>query len=261
MATPIAHKGVVAGSKVVAMTMVDVLTKPELRRQAKELADEATLNRAHETLAAYLNVAMKNLGENGSNSWVEDIMLVARRFTRAVNATLREVLSLPTTIDSFLEDWPNLHEYVKKNYDMDTSSLFTLIDPIVLEAAVQIDINGHQDKSMSAEDRAMLPYEADEVLFSKEVVGVKLNATLADLQLPLAVGGRAWITVAQEDSNIDHVPCLFRLFDSARAYFDQTKHKYLDLIVRLACGSTLRMTGNLDDDREYPQSAMVSILS
>lgn len=36
MATPIAHKGVVAGSKVVAMTMVDVLTKPELRSQAKD---------------------------------------------------------------------------------------------------------------------------------------------------------------------------------------------------------------------------------
>lgn len=36
MATPIAHKGVVAGSKVVAMTMVDVLTKPELRRRAKD---------------------------------------------------------------------------------------------------------------------------------------------------------------------------------------------------------------------------------
>ena len=248
--------------KVVKIYSPEVFANPKkVTQMVMELADEATLNRAHETLAAYLNVAMKNLGENGSNSWVEDIMLVARRFTRAVNATLREVLSLPTTIDSFLEDWPNLHEYVKKNYDMDTSSLFTLIDPIVLEAAVQIDINGHQDKSMSAEDRAMLPYEADEVLFSKEVVGVKLNATLADLQLPLAVGGRAWITVAQEDSNIDHVPCLFRLFDSARAYFDQTKHKYLDLIVRLACGSTLRMTGNLDDDREYPQSAMVSILS
>ncbi len=30
MATPIAHKGVVAGAKVVAMTMLDLLTKPEL---------------------------------------------------------------------------------------------------------------------------------------------------------------------------------------------------------------------------------------
>lgn len=36
MATPIAHKGVVAGSKVVAMTVLDVLTRPELRTQAKD---------------------------------------------------------------------------------------------------------------------------------------------------------------------------------------------------------------------------------
>ena len=30
MATPIAHKGVVAGAKVVGMTVIDLLTKPEL---------------------------------------------------------------------------------------------------------------------------------------------------------------------------------------------------------------------------------------
>ncbi len=35
MATPIAHKGIVAGAKVVAMTSYDLLTKPELRRAAK----------------------------------------------------------------------------------------------------------------------------------------------------------------------------------------------------------------------------------
>src|SRR5215469_11882366 len=35
MATPIAHKGVVAGSKVIAMTVVDLLTRPELVREAK----------------------------------------------------------------------------------------------------------------------------------------------------------------------------------------------------------------------------------
>jgi aminobenzoyl-glutamate utilization protein B len=35
MATPIAHKGVVAGAKVMAMTVLDLLTKPELRTQAK----------------------------------------------------------------------------------------------------------------------------------------------------------------------------------------------------------------------------------
>ena len=34
MATPIAHKGVTAGAKVVAMTMIDLLTKPELVDQA-----------------------------------------------------------------------------------------------------------------------------------------------------------------------------------------------------------------------------------
>lgn len=36
MATPIAHKGVVAGSKVIAMTTLDLLLKPELRAAAKD---------------------------------------------------------------------------------------------------------------------------------------------------------------------------------------------------------------------------------
>jgi len=36
MATPIAHKGVVAGAKVVAMTTLDLLTKPQLRKAARD---------------------------------------------------------------------------------------------------------------------------------------------------------------------------------------------------------------------------------
>ncbi len=36
MATPIAHKGVVAGAKVQAMTMIDLLTRPELVTQARD---------------------------------------------------------------------------------------------------------------------------------------------------------------------------------------------------------------------------------
>ena len=36
MATPIAHKGVVAGSKVVAMTVIDLLTRPNLRQAARD---------------------------------------------------------------------------------------------------------------------------------------------------------------------------------------------------------------------------------
>ena len=35
MATPIAHKGIIAGSKVVAMTMIDLLERPELVNEAK----------------------------------------------------------------------------------------------------------------------------------------------------------------------------------------------------------------------------------
>ena len=34
MTTPIAHKGVMAGAKVMAMTMIDLLTKPALVQQA-----------------------------------------------------------------------------------------------------------------------------------------------------------------------------------------------------------------------------------
>ena len=34
MATPIAHKGATAGAKVVAMTLIDLLTRPELIEQA-----------------------------------------------------------------------------------------------------------------------------------------------------------------------------------------------------------------------------------
>jgi len=36
MATPIAHKGVVAGAKAVALTTLDLLTKPELRKAARD---------------------------------------------------------------------------------------------------------------------------------------------------------------------------------------------------------------------------------
>jgi aminobenzoyl-glutamate utilization protein B len=36
MATPIAHKGVVAGAKVQAMTILDILTRPELVQHAWE---------------------------------------------------------------------------------------------------------------------------------------------------------------------------------------------------------------------------------
>ena len=39
MATPIAHKGVTAGSKVIAMTTLDLLLTPKLRQDAQEYFD------------------------------------------------------------------------------------------------------------------------------------------------------------------------------------------------------------------------------
>ncbi|WP_367182901.1 hypothetical protein [Sphingomonas bacterium] len=49
MATPIAHKGVVAGAKVVAMTTLDLLTRPKLRRAAKDyFAEVQTKNQKYQ---------------------------------------------------------------------------------------------------------------------------------------------------------------------------------------------------------------------
>jgi aminobenzoyl-glutamate utilization protein B len=45
MATPIAHKGVVAGSKVMAMTMVDLLMRPELIQSAKTYFTDVQLKK------------------------------------------------------------------------------------------------------------------------------------------------------------------------------------------------------------------------
>ncbi|WP_080054949.1 amidohydrolase [Spirosoma aerolatum] len=63
MATPIAHKGVVAGAKVEAMTLLDMLLKPELIQQTKTYyTDEQTKETKYESLisskeipAIYLN--------------------------------------------------------------------------------------------------------------------------------------------------------------------------------------------------------------
>jgi aminobenzoyl-glutamate utilization protein B len=50
MATPIAHKGVTAGAKVEAMTILDFLLKPELVQQAKEYFVEQTKEIKYEPL-------------------------------------------------------------------------------------------------------------------------------------------------------------------------------------------------------------------
>ncbi|MBA3640024.1 MAG: amidohydrolase [Acidobacteria bacterium] len=50
MATPIAHKGTTAGAKVQAMTVLDILLKPELVRMAGEYFKEQTKNQKYEPL-------------------------------------------------------------------------------------------------------------------------------------------------------------------------------------------------------------------
>ena len=51
MATPIAHKGVTAGAKVVAMTLIDLLTKPELVQQSwSYFRDVQTKDRKYQPL-------------------------------------------------------------------------------------------------------------------------------------------------------------------------------------------------------------------
>jgi aminobenzoyl-glutamate utilization protein B len=53
MATPIAHKGITAGAKVEAMTILDMLLKPELISQAKEYyVNEQTKNQKYTPLIA-----------------------------------------------------------------------------------------------------------------------------------------------------------------------------------------------------------------
>jgi aminobenzoyl-glutamate utilization protein B len=53
MATPIAHKGTTAGAKVLAMTMVDLLTRPELVQKSWEyFRNVQTKERKYETLLA-----------------------------------------------------------------------------------------------------------------------------------------------------------------------------------------------------------------
>jgi aminobenzoyl-glutamate utilization protein B len=49
MATPIAHKGVIAGAKVQAMTMLDILVHPELVDQAKDYFKEQTKEVKYQT--------------------------------------------------------------------------------------------------------------------------------------------------------------------------------------------------------------------
>ncbi|MCC7124097.1 MAG: peptidase dimerization domain-containing protein [Acidobacteria bacterium] len=66
MATPIAHKGTIAGAKVQAMTVIDLMTRPELVKSARDYFDNVQLKqrkytsflRAEDSPAIHLNKAI-----------------------------------------------------------------------------------------------------------------------------------------------------------------------------------------------------------
>ena len=68
MATPIAHKGVAAGARVQAMTIIDLLTKPEIVAQAKDyFKNEQSSKQQYKPMitredkpATYLNTEIMN---------------------------------------------------------------------------------------------------------------------------------------------------------------------------------------------------------
>ncbi len=70
MATPIAHKGATAGAKVLAMTMVDLVTKPELIRQSwSYFRDEQTKNTKYQPLISAGDMPAIWLNKKTMDEW------------------------------------------------------------------------------------------------------------------------------------------------------------------------------------------------
>src|SRR3546814_7468317 len=66
MATPIAHKGVIAGAKAVAFTVLDLLTTPQLISEAKAYFNNVQLKDQHyETLLSATEKPAKDRKNDG----------------------------------------------------------------------------------------------------------------------------------------------------------------------------------------------------
>jgi aminobenzoyl-glutamate utilization protein B len=100
MATPIAHKGVTAGAKVVAMTVLDLLTKPELVDQAwKYFRDVQTKDRKYQPLIS---------AEDKPAVWLN------KRIMDTYRPELRKYYYNPDKYDTYLEQlgikYPTIRE-------------------------------------------------------------------------------------------------------------------------------------------------------
>jgi aminobenzoyl-glutamate utilization protein B len=100
MATPIAHKGVVAGSKVVAMTTLDLLTQPKLRAAAKAyFTDVQTKN---ETYVPMIAAGDKPAVEMNGDTMAE--------FRPAMRKFYYDPAKYPTYLDQLGVKYPTLEK-------------------------------------------------------------------------------------------------------------------------------------------------------
>lgn len=95
MATPIAHEGVVAGSKVMAMTLIDILTRPQLRTQAKAYFAEQTKEQKY--------VPMLTAADKPAIELNTDIMA---QFRPQMRAFYYDPAKHPTYLDQLGIKWP-----------------------------------------------------------------------------------------------------------------------------------------------------------
>lgn len=98
MATPIAHKGVVAGSKVVAMTTLDLLTQPKLRAAAK-----AYFTDVQTRTEKYVPV----IGPNDKPAADMNAEVMAQ-FRPAMRPLYYDPAKYPTYLDQLGVKWPTL---------------------------------------------------------------------------------------------------------------------------------------------------------
>jgi len=98
MATPIAHDGVVAGAKVIAMTTLDLLTRPDLRTAAKAYFTDVQNKDEH--YLPMISAADKPAIEINSD--------VMAQFRPAMRAQYYDETKYPTYLDQLGVKWPTL---------------------------------------------------------------------------------------------------------------------------------------------------------
>ncbi|GGE14657.1 aminobenzoyl-glutamate utilization protein B [Polymorphobacter glacialis] len=98
MATPIAHKGVVAGAKVVAMTLVDLMTRPALMTEAKAFfADVQTKDQKYQPFIGPNDRPHTELNE-----------ATMARFRPAMAKFYYDAAKYPTYLDQLGIKWPSV---------------------------------------------------------------------------------------------------------------------------------------------------------